>query len=164
VRWSKFQRQAPLGSASKVVDSDEVSLEFVNFPLAGNEGCGSRSEPRPSRRTRKSRSRAFPVMCQLLNRPRALYSLFSNCDFKGANIDRAELWSAGLVAGDLPGVSEHLAQAQRVLRNPFKRTSTREIQHLNWQEILAVLGAVDSSADFGRRDLHCCVVASPGFR
>jgi integrase/recombinase XerD len=48
---------------------------------------------------------------------------------------------------------EHLAQAQRILSIPFKRTSTREIQHLNLEEILAVLGAVDSSVNFGRRDL-----------
>jgi integrase/recombinase XerD len=48
---------------------------------------------------------------------------------------------------------EHLAQAQRILSVPFKRTSTREIQHLDLDEILAVLGAVDPRTGSSRRDL-----------
>ena len=48
---------------------------------------------------------------------------------------------------------ELLAQAQRILSVPFKRTSTREIQHLDLDEILAVLGAVDPGTSSTRRDL-----------
>jgi integrase/recombinase XerD len=47
---------------------------------------------------------------------------------------------------------EHLDQAQRVLSIPFKRTSTREIQHLEIAEVQAVLGAIDRSRPPGRRD------------
>jgi integrase/recombinase XerD len=36
---------------------------------------------------------------------------------------------------------------------PFKRTSTREIQHLDLDEILAVLEAVDPGTSLSRRDL-----------
>ncbi len=48
---------------------------------------------------------------------------------------------------------EHLAQAQRILSVPFKRTVTREIQHLGLDEILAVLGVVNAGMGSGRRDL-----------
>jgi site-specific recombinase XerD len=48
---------------------------------------------------------------------------------------------------------EHLAQAQRILSLPFKRTATREIQHLSFEEIRAVLGSIDCSSALGRRDL-----------
>jgi len=37
---------------------------------------------------------------------------------------------------------EHLQQAQRILSIPFKRTGSREIQHLDFEEIQAVLKAV----------------------
>jgi site-specific recombinase XerD len=47
---------------------------------------------------------------------------------------------------------EHLAQAQRVLSVPFKRTRTREIQHLELAEIRAVLHHIDRSTPAGRRD------------
>jgi integrase/recombinase XerD len=48
---------------------------------------------------------------------------------------------------------EHLAQAQRILSIPFKRTSTREIEHLDCEEIQAVLKAVVFDAGNGCRDL-----------
>jgi integrase/recombinase XerD len=54
------------------------------------------------------------------------------------------------LGGECP---ELLAQAQRILSVPFKRTSTREIQHLDLDEILAVLGAVDPGTSSSRRDL-----------
>ena len=54
------------------------------------------------------------------------------------------------LGGECP---ELLAQAQRILSVPFKRTSTREIQHLDLDEILAVLGAVDPRTSSSRRDL-----------
>jgi integrase/recombinase XerD len=54
------------------------------------------------------------------------------------------------MGGECP---EHLAQAQRILSIPFKRTSTREIQHLDLDEILAVLAAVDPKTPSGPRDL-----------
>jgi integrase/recombinase XerD len=47
---------------------------------------------------------------------------------------------------------EHLAQIQRILSVPFKRSATREIQHLSFDEIRAVLGAIDRSTGPGRRD------------
>jgi integrase/recombinase XerD len=53
------------------------------------------------------------------------------------------------VGGQCP---EHLAQAQRILSLPFKRTATREIQHLDFDEIQAVLGVIDRSTRQGRRD------------
>jgi integrase/recombinase XerD len=54
------------------------------------------------------------------------------------------------VGGQCP---EHLAQAQRILSVPFKRTATREIQHLDFDEILAVVRGIDRSTGQGRRDL-----------
>lgn len=48
---------------------------------------------------------------------------------------------------------EHLEQAQRILSLPFKRTGSREIQHLDFDEIQAVLKAVNTDAVNGCRDL-----------
>lgn len=48
---------------------------------------------------------------------------------------------------------EHLEQAQRILNIPFKRTGTREIQHLDFDEIQAVLKAVNVEAANGDRDV-----------
>jgi integrase/recombinase XerD len=47
---------------------------------------------------------------------------------------------------------EHLAQAQRLLSVPFKRTGTREICHLEFPEIQAVLKGIDLTATDGHRD------------
>jgi integrase/recombinase XerD len=47
---------------------------------------------------------------------------------------------------------EHLAQAQRVLSVPFKRTAVREIHHLDFDEIRALLRSVDRQTPAGRRD------------
>jgi site-specific recombinase XerD len=48
---------------------------------------------------------------------------------------------------------EHLAHVQRVLSIPFKRTGTRQIEHLDFDEIQAVLNAVDIDVGDGLRDL-----------
>ncbi|MBL9140174.1 MAG: site-specific integrase [Verrucomicrobiales bacterium] len=48
---------------------------------------------------------------------------------------------------------EHLALAQRILSVPFKRTGTREIQHLELAEMRAVFDHIDRSTLAGRRDL-----------
>ena len=47
---------------------------------------------------------------------------------------------------------EHLAQTQRLLGIPFKRTETREIQHLEFAELQAVMDGIDRSTRPGRRD------------
>ena len=47
---------------------------------------------------------------------------------------------------------EHLDHAQRILGIPFKRTGTREIQHLEFAEVQAVLGVIDRTRSAGRRD------------
>jgi len=47
---------------------------------------------------------------------------------------------------------EHLDQAQRILSIPFKRAGTREIEHLDFEEIQAVLKAVDLDKTNGHRD------------
>jgi site-specific recombinase XerD len=47
---------------------------------------------------------------------------------------------------------EHLEQAQRVLNIPFKRAARREIHHLEFEEIQAVLCSIDRSTRDGRRD------------
>lgn len=47
---------------------------------------------------------------------------------------------------------EHLALAQRILGIPFKRTSLREIQHLELSEIQSILASIDRSQRDGRRD------------
>lgn len=48
---------------------------------------------------------------------------------------------------------QHLELAQRVLSIPFKLTQLREIQHLDFAEIQAVLNVIDRSTQAGRRDL-----------
>ena len=48
---------------------------------------------------------------------------------------------------------EHLAQAQRILSIPFKRTGTRQIDHFEADEIQAVLQAVKGDQANGGRDL-----------
>jgi len=47
---------------------------------------------------------------------------------------------------------EHLDQSQRVLSIPFKRASTRTVEYLEFEEIRAVLDAIDRSTTDGRRD------------
>ena len=54
------------------------------------------------------------------------------------------------VAGQHP---EHLEQAQRILSIPFKRTGSRETAHLDFEEIQAVIKAVDAEVGNGCRDL-----------
>jgi site-specific recombinase XerD len=48
---------------------------------------------------------------------------------------------------------EHLEQAQRLLSVPFKRTGTRPIEHFDFDEIQAVLRAVEVNHGNGDRDL-----------
>jgi len=47
---------------------------------------------------------------------------------------------------------EHLSQAQRVLSIPFKRSATRTIDYLDFEEINAVLDVIDRTTLDGRRD------------
>lgn len=47
---------------------------------------------------------------------------------------------------------EHLMQTQHLLGIPFKRIETREIQHLEWEELQAVLNGINRSTPQGRRD------------
>jgi integrase/recombinase XerD len=47
---------------------------------------------------------------------------------------------------------ERLEQAQRILGIPFKRTRTREVEYLEYEEIQALLDAVDCTTRRGRRD------------
>ena len=47
---------------------------------------------------------------------------------------------------------EYLRQAQCVLSIPFKRTSIREIEHLDFNEIRAVIASVDRTQSNGIRD------------
>lgn len=47
---------------------------------------------------------------------------------------------------------QHLAQAQRLLNIPFKRTALREIHHLECEEIQAVLRGIDQRTCDGQRD------------
>lgn len=47
---------------------------------------------------------------------------------------------------------EHLAHAQRILSLPFKRAGTRPIQHLDFDEIQALLRTIDRRTPIGRRD------------
>ncbi len=54
------------------------------------------------------------------------------------------------VAGHHP---QHLEQAQRILSIPFKRTGSREIAHLDFEETQAVIKAVDADVGNGCRDL-----------
>ena len=48
---------------------------------------------------------------------------------------------------------EHLQLTQRILSIPFKRTATRLIEHLDFDEIQALLKAVPSDRGNGSRDL-----------
>jgi integrase/recombinase XerD len=54
------------------------------------------------------------------------------------------------LGGECP---EHLEQARRILAIPFKRTDSREIAHLDFQEIQAVFQAVEVGRPHGHRDL-----------
>jgi site-specific recombinase XerD len=47
---------------------------------------------------------------------------------------------------------ERIEQAQRILGVPFKRTSSRSIQYLEYEEICAVLDSIDRKAPEGLRD------------
>ena len=47
---------------------------------------------------------------------------------------------------------EHLAATQRILSVPFKRTTLREIQHLELAEIRSILRGIDLSRRHGHRD------------
>jgi len=47
---------------------------------------------------------------------------------------------------------QYLDQAQRILSIPFKRTSSREVQHLEFAELQALLAAVDRKKPLGGRD------------
>lgn len=47
---------------------------------------------------------------------------------------------------------EHLHQSQRILSIPFKRVPTRTVDYLEFEEIRAVLHAVDRTSTDGRRD------------
>lgn len=47
---------------------------------------------------------------------------------------------------------EHLAQSQRILSIPLKRTSKREIHYLDFPEVQTVLNGVDRSTKDSRRD------------
>ena len=47
---------------------------------------------------------------------------------------------------------ECLHQAQRILGIPFKRTPTRQIDHLDFNEIQAIMNDIDQSTPQGRRD------------
>ena len=47
---------------------------------------------------------------------------------------------------------EHLHQAQQILNIPFKRTSTRTIEYLEFEEITAVLDSIDRCRPDGKRD------------
>lgn len=47
---------------------------------------------------------------------------------------------------------ERIEQAQRILGIPFKRTHSRSIDYLEYEEICAVLGSIDRSAREGLRD------------
>jgi len=47
---------------------------------------------------------------------------------------------------------ERLEQCQRILGVPFKRARARPVEYLEYEEIKAVLGAIDRSTAAGRRD------------
>jgi site-specific recombinase XerD len=47
---------------------------------------------------------------------------------------------------------EHLAAAQRILSIPFKRTTLREVQHLELSEVQSILRGIDRSRRQGDRD------------
>lgn len=48
---------------------------------------------------------------------------------------------------------EHLAAAQRILSVPFKRTTLREVQHMELSEVQTLLRGIDRSRRHGHRDL-----------
>ena len=48
---------------------------------------------------------------------------------------------------------EHLAAGQRILSVPFKRTTLREVQHLELSEVQSILRSIDRSRRHGHRDL-----------
>jgi site-specific recombinase XerD len=66
------------------------------------------------------------------------------------------LFCCGLRRGELLRLTlrhpEHLMHAQRLLSVPFKRSGTREIHHLEFSEIQAVLRNIDLDAADGQRD------------
>jgi site-specific recombinase XerD len=47
---------------------------------------------------------------------------------------------------------ERLQQVQQILGVPFKRTGTRPIEYFEYDEIRAILGSVDRTKRYGRRD------------
>jgi site-specific recombinase XerD len=47
---------------------------------------------------------------------------------------------------------QYLEHAERVLSIPFKRTEIREVEHLEFEEVHALLQTIDRSTQFGRRD------------
>jgi site-specific recombinase XerD len=47
---------------------------------------------------------------------------------------------------------EHLDHSQRILSIPFKRMPTPTVEYLEFEEVVAVLGAIDRSKPDGRRD------------
>ncbi len=53
---------------------------------------------------------------------------------------------------------EHLDQSQRVLSIPFKRMPIPTVEYLEFEEIVAVLQAVDRSKPCGRRDYALLVI------
>lgn len=60
---------------------------------------------------------------------------------------------------------EHLAQVQRLLGIPFKRTMNRMISHLEFSEIQAVLKNIDLAGKNGRRDfVLLCFLFNTGAR
>lgn len=53
---------------------------------------------------------------------------------------------------------ERIEQVQRILGIPFKRTGTRVIEYLEYEEISAVLGSIDRTTQVGRRDYALLVL------
>lgn len=53
---------------------------------------------------------------------------------------------------------ERIEQAQRILGIPFKRTGTRPIEYLEYEEISAVLNSIDRTTQVGRRDYALLVL------
>lgn len=53
------------------------------------------------------------------------------------------------VAGEYP---EHLGRCQQILAVPFKRAHARPIEYFDYQEVQAILDAVDRTCPAGRRD------------
>jgi integrase/recombinase XerD len=66
------------------------------------------------------------------------------------NVRLAAIHSFFRYVGD--NYPEHLAFAQRILSIPFKRTTLREIQHLELSEMETILGGIDLSVRDGHRD------------